>query len=102
MLSLEKVMVVGVDVRGGETGRGGGARSFQWIGNRRDFYIWETAKRGCVVNLREPAESYDCCLCAGLSIRHNPVRFARPSARRVSDRTRYIATPAARLNNEYR
>jgi hypothetical protein len=52
MLSLKEVVIVGVDVRVRELGRGGGAGSRQWIDNRYDFYIWETAKRGGVVDLR--------------------------------------------------
>ena len=52
MLSLKEVVIVGVDVRVRELGRGGGARSRQWVGSRHDFYIWQTAKRGGVVDLR--------------------------------------------------
>src|SRR5882672_10307070 len=59
MLSLKEVVIVGVDVRIRELGDGGGARSRQWIRSRHDFYIWQTAKCGGVVDLRQPAESND-------------------------------------------
>jgi len=85
-----------------ETCRGGCAGSFQWVGYRNDFSNREIPECGRIINLREAAESYDRCFDALGPFSHNPVRFARPSARRVAKRARYMVTPAARLNKEYR
>src|SRR6266852_4985707 len=59
MFSFKKVAIVRVDMRVRKTGRGGGARSCQGVGNGGDLGTWKTAQRGGVINLRQPAESDD-------------------------------------------